>query len=261
MTNILDAYIVKCPSAQNMLDIFKGEWSSKMPIGIELETVPGAAALFEDQRIVWADQMIGGFRGKNILELGPLEGGHTYMLSNFGASEITSIEANSRSFLKCLITKEIFCLTNVRYLCGDFIQFLETSTEHYDAIIASGVLYHMKDPLYLLEKIAAHTNNLFLWTHYYDVDVITSNTTLAKKFNPTIVSNRNGIRTESVIQSYLEALNWNGFCGGSADTSIWLTRSTILDYLNCLGFTMIEINHEHLNHPNGPAFSLFARKV
>ncbi len=36
----------------------------------------------------------------NILELGPLEGAHTYQL------RILAIEANAEAFLKCLVVKE-----------------------------------------------------------------------------------------------------------------------------------------------------------
>ncbi len=36
----------------------------------------------------------------------------------------------------------------------------------YDLIVASGVLYHLRDPLSFLERAAAATDALFLWTHY-----------------------------------------------------------------------------------------------
>lgn len=38
----------------------------------------------------------------------------------------------------------------------------------YDLIFACGVLYHMIDPLLLLERMAARTDNLYLWTHYFN---------------------------------------------------------------------------------------------
>ena len=83
--NILDAYIIKAPNSQNMLDIFSGEWSSRLPAGSNLVTSPGHAALFDDPRIDWAAEILGGFAGKTCLELGPLEGGHSYMMQKMGA--------------------------------------------------------------------------------------------------------------------------------------------------------------------------------
>jgi hypothetical protein len=47
--NILDQYVNKEPSKQNVLDIFSGEWSSVMPIESGLFTKPGTALLFDDQ--------------------------------------------------------------------------------------------------------------------------------------------------------------------------------------------------------------------
>ena len=44
--------------------------------------------------------------GKTVLELGPLEGAHTYQLHQRGAN-IVAVEASKQAYLKCLITKEI----------------------------------------------------------------------------------------------------------------------------------------------------------
>ena len=60
-----------------------------------------------DERNKWLANEIGGLSGKSVLELGPLEGGHTYMLEQLGATDITSVEANARAFLKCLIIEAV----------------------------------------------------------------------------------------------------------------------------------------------------------
>src|SRR5687767_8820563 len=120
MSDSHEYYSVVAPSNQAMLDIFKGEWSSRMPAETGLVTSPGQAGLFEDPRIAWAGQMFQGFEGKSVLELGPLEGGHSYMMQQAGASKVIAVEANNRAFLKCLIVKQILNLTNVQFLFGDF---------------------------------------------------------------------------------------------------------------------------------------------
>jgi predicted RNA methylase len=126
--DILDQYISSAPSPQNALDIFKDEWSSKLPAYLyELES--GSVPLFSDARIEWVVNQLGSFEHKTVLELGPLEGGHTYMLERFGAASITSIEANTRAYLKCLIVKEVLGLNRVKFLCGDFIEFLRNNQE------------------------------------------------------------------------------------------------------------------------------------
>src|SRR6058998_2055014 len=97
--SILDYYVKSIPSEQNALDIFKGEWSSSLPPEKGLQT-GGVAALFQDGRVKWAVEQFGGVEGQTILELGPLEGAHTYMLEKMGAASVTAIEANTRAYLK-----------------------------------------------------------------------------------------------------------------------------------------------------------------
>lgn len=84
----LDYYVLKEPSDQNLLDLFRGEWSSHLPINSDLVAEPGLSNLFEDDRVIWAKEIFGDFINFQILELGPLEGGHTYMFQNFGAKKL-----------------------------------------------------------------------------------------------------------------------------------------------------------------------------
>ena len=70
---------------------------------------------------------IGGVTEKTILELGPLEGGHSYMLDRAGAAQVVAIEGNARAYLKCLIVKELLGLPRVQFLCGDSVA-LSSST-------------------------------------------------------------------------------------------------------------------------------------
>lgn len=122
-SGILDEYVMSEPSDQNALDIFQGEWSSKLPSQAG-ELRAGQISLFEDGRILWAEKKVGGFEGCKIIELGPLEAGHTYMLEKRAANSILAIEANTRAYLKCLIVKEILNLERSRFLPGDFVKYL-----------------------------------------------------------------------------------------------------------------------------------------
>ena len=99
---ILDYYFRNYPSPQNALDIFKNEWSSKLPAEFA-KYQTGTVQLFEDERVNWAVSELGGIENKTVLELGPLEGGNTYMLEKHGAKSVLAIEANSRAFLKCFL--------------------------------------------------------------------------------------------------------------------------------------------------------------
>jgi Protein of unknown function (DUF1698) len=257
----LDAYITDAPSSQNVLNLFKGEWSSKLPQELGLSTQPGTAGLFEDARITWTEEVFGSFRNWKILELGPLEGGHSYMFQNRGASKIISIEANTRAFLKCLCIKEILNLKKVEFKLGDFMPYLRTDTAKYDMVFASGVLYHMEEPTELLKMIAKVSDRTFIWTQYFDPEIIAGREDLRDKFGPLVTFDYEGVAYQGSIQAYKEALNWSGFCGGPKPVSKWLTKQSIIDALTHYGFTDIKINFDAPQHQNGPAMAICAKKA
>lgn len=257
---ILDQYYRTHPDAQNIIDLFQGEWSSKIPEKYKLHTEPGLSDLFEDERIMWAHKQLGGFDKKHVLELGPLEGGHTYMLHQLGVREVTAVEANSRAFLKCLSIKEICGLNKARFLLGDCTEYLKTSHEVYDIILASGILYHVEQPLLLLHLMTEHTTRLFVWTHYYDETVINQDPSLQQQFKTPFEIEYHGKTYTACTHFYNEALDWDGYCGGSAPSSVWLTRDSIIDFLKNHHFTDIVIGDDIPTSPHGPAFSFCAIK-
>lgn len=218
----------------------------------------GSASLFEDARIEWCAAQLDGFEGKSVLELGPLEAGHTYMLECLGAASILSIEANTRAYLKCLIVKELLNLRRSRFLCGDFLEYLRTTQTKFDVCIASGVLYHMLNPVELIALAAKASDQLFIWTHYYDHAIISNNSNLAYKVSGSVLADYGGFQHKIYRQEYKAALDWQGFCGGSEVFSHWLSRDDILACLRYFGFKDIQTNFEHVDHPNGPSFALTA---
>jgi SAM-dependent methyltransferase len=257
--DILETYIKTAPNPQNALDIFKDEWSSKLPADCG-DLQAGVAGLFEDPRIEWALAQFGGCTNKQVLELGPLEGGHTYMMEQAGAASIVAIEANSRAYLKCLVVKEVLQLKQASFLYGDFVEFLKTNTTPFDVCIASGVLYHMPNPAELIALAAQVTSQMMIWTHYYDEAIIAQMPHYAGKFSPGVTSEYEGFQHTLYRQGYGAALDWAGFCGGSQPFSNWMSRKDIIRCCQHFGFKQIETNFEQPDHPNGPSFALVAMK-
>ena len=258
-SRILDAYVHTAPSAQNAVDIMKGEWASRFPCAAGATIQAGQIPLFEDSRIDWAIRELGGVRGLHVLELGPLEGGHSYMLERNGAASVLAIEANTRAFIKCLITKEVLGLEKVKFSCGDFREYLAGTTEQFDMILASGVLYHMRDPVRLVAELAQHTRRLYLWTHYWD-PMLLSNPGLRHKFPSHAPAETLGFKHTLYRQEYQASLDHRGFCGGSDSFSHWLNRAELLSSLSYFGFTDVRIGHEQREHPNGPCLGIIASK-
>jgi len=248
-------YDMRLPAPSNALDIFQGQWSAAIP-GFGY----GTAMLTESPHVRFFEQQIGGFSGKRILELGPLEASHTYTMSKAGAAHILAIEANKNAFLKCLIVQELLAIENADFLLGDFYKYLTSSPPRFDAILASGVLYHMADPLGLIEGATRASDSIGVWTHYFDAERIRSRSDLSEKFDSSsqIVS-FHGRTIDRHTQRYLDATEWAGFCGGSSPTSVWLTKEGILSAFDSLGFEVV-VGQDEPDHPNGPAFSFVARK-
>jgi hypothetical protein len=246
-----DTYSRDAPSPATPFNIFKNSWSSAVP-GFET----GSSSLFDDIRIKWLEAQLGSFSGQRVLELGPLEGGHTCMMERAGAS-VVAIEGNQRAFLKCLIVKDAFHLKS-EFLYGDFRPYIETTKSgSFDFILAMGVLYHMLEPLKLLHDVARVTNAFGLWTHYYDTDIIGKTLHFdPKPFLQTV----DGNSAEVYRQHYLSSLTAPTFCGGSAPTSCWLTKNGLLQYIERLGF-QARVGDDTPHHPNGPSILLFAKRT
>ena len=241
----------RIPTLQNQLDIFEGSWSCELPVEVNASS-GGWAKTFLDPKIKWFIEKIGGVQGLRGLELGPLEGGHSWMLHSNEIKSLVSVESNKQAFLKCLIVKNILQMDKVEFKYGDFVSYLESTAELFDFIIASGVLYHLKNPIKALELILSKSHSVLIWTHYYDKELIKNNRDQRKKLKNLKPLMYNNKMYKSARYSYQEATKWSGFCGGMTNDVIWYEKSLYLDICVSHGF-IIEIFKEEPNHPHGPA--------
>jgi hypothetical protein len=259
-----DLYEFSAPSYQNAINLLPG-WNHAFPD--EMLLAAGAAHLHDDARIHFAVEQFGSLEGKRVLELGPLEGSHTQLLERYGARRIDAIEANKLAYMRCLVSKEIYGLRRARFHLGDFVRGLESPTR-YDLVVACGVLYHMKEPLLLLERIAARTDAMFLWTHYFDETEmppgdhrrITFRAPQPPHEEAVETIEFRGLKMNMHRRSYYAAREDARFCGGMVDHHYWLEKAQLIEALRALGFAHFAFGHETPDHPHGPAFSVFARR-
>lgn len=245
----------KAASDQNGIDLVSG-WQSRLPIpGI----TSGPHDLYNDGRITWLIEQIGSIEGMNILELGPLDGGHTYRLDKHGAGTVLAIEANKQSFLRCVIAKNILGMPAAKFMLGDFRQWLSTAPGQYDLIVASGVLYHMQNPIELLELMAAKTNRIYLWTHHFCDDEMPPGDIRRGAFiGEPITSEWRGQNIRLWKRQYHMPFMTTEFCGGMENDHIWMDRDDIVLVLRTLGFTTVHIGHPNPDGQNGPSRSFLA---
>lgn len=255
---VFDQYESRAPDWQNAIDLVPG-WSSSFPPELGLKA--GPLALYSDARIAWAMERFGPLRDKDILEVGPLEGMHTFMLNGEAPRKIDAVEANRFSYIRCLIASQILKIDRASFRLGDALEWLERYEGRYDFIVASGVLYHMEDPARFLELVAERTDALFLWTHYFLPEIMPEADGRRAAFSgKEEVKTVRGQRLRLYERNYHRGNNDPAFCGGPRDRHYWMHKDDLLGLLNRLGFGMIEIADDDAQHPGGPCFSVLARR-
>jgi hypothetical protein len=184
------------------------------------------------------------------------------MIEAAGAASITAVEGNTRAFLKCLIVKELLGLTRSSFLLGDITEYLRAEASAFDLVIASGVLYHLIDPMEALRLISERSSRLLLWTHYYDAEILATNDAALARFSGSEAHETpDGFRYTAYRHEYGEALSTPAFCGGANDHSFHLERGDILGYLERLGFTKIDIGFESREAAPFPSLTVLAQKA
>lgn len=254
----LEYYVTSMPTAQTAIDCLPG-WNCALPGHVGVSA--GKSTFYADGRIVWGLQQFGSVAGKAILEIGPLEASHTYQIEQYGPGLLHAVEANRLSYLRCLVVKELLQLKIARFFLGDCQAWLEGQEQRYDLIVACGVLYHMWDPVRLLELMAARSDAIFLWTHYASETALPLGDPRRGPFlGNAEVELRHGVEVRTYRRSYHGAWTNTSFCGGIHDEHRWMERDDILAVLRALGFADIRISNDEPDHPNGPSFCIFAQR-
>lgn len=256
--SIIECYSMNLPSDQEALNIFSGEWSSQFPDALSLQA--GSVTLFDDERIRIGLAALGGVAGQKVLELGPLEGGHSYQLEKAGAASVLAIEANSRAYLKCLIAKEITGMKNVHFKHGDFMAYLRSQPPRFDMVLASGVLYHQQQPMELISLLSRITDRVLVWTHYYDAEMVRQSAHLKSIFKSAHRTQFGGYEHTLHRQEYQTALLRPGFCGAGAHYSHWMERDELLRAWKHVGYRSVEVLQEDRFFPNSPCFLLAVKR-
>ena len=126
--------------------------------------------------------------------------------------------------------------------------------------MASGVLYHMEDPVELLARLAAVCGRLYLWTHFFDADSVRTRANVSARFDGPTERTTQGLTYTAYKFRYATDRLRGAFCGGPQPFAYWLTRDDIIRALRHFGFTEIEQGFVDRDHVHGPAFALVAQK-
>lgn len=253
--NVLRDHEHRPPSAATIVELFDREWVSQLPPDVGVPA--GSSPTFDDPRMHWALPKL-GVEGASVLELGPLEGGHTYMLERAGAERIVAIESNRRAFLRCLATRELVGLERTRFLCGDFLGYLRETDETFDVCVASAVLYHLLDPVELIELLARRVRRLYLWTVYYDEDILKGSSRFRAPQRATTAGFEHTLHPRPYSRIGVRLASYPG---GANRTASWLSRDDLLAALEHFGWGEIEVGLERSDADPGPSLGVTARRA
>ena len=93
------------------------------------------------------------FHGKDILELGPMDGFQTAALLRQGVKSVSCVEIRPENYLKLLAAKELNGWKNVHLIFENLHCLHPGIHGTFDAVLAHGVYYHSDCPFTLLENI------------------------------------------------------------------------------------------------------------
>jgi hypothetical protein len=132
--------------------------------------------------------------------------------------------------MRCLITKEIAGLTRSKFWLGDFMKALESWDQSYDLIVACGVLYHIKEPLRLLELAARRSRAIYIWTHVVTEEALPPSDPRHLVLAPTLeVHQFHGIDVRAYRRTDGHAEDNVTFCRDTNDGQRWLHRGSVVD--------------------------------
>ena len=185
---------------------------------------------FDDQR---PSQFMEAFPIANkVVELGSFEGNHTCRIANH-VRELITVEGRHENQTRAEWVKEWFNVSNVTPFVGDVRTW---DIPKCDVIHCSGLLYHLNNPVSFLKKMAASSNNFFIWTHVSD----------------------GGETHEGRDGKWMPEYGYGDMLSGLQDKSFWLTEKSLISVLNEMSFKPEIISRERKN--NGEAITLKATK-
>lgn len=176
-----------------------------------------------------------------ILELGALEGGHTFMLAQHpGVKRVVAVEGRAVNIRKATFVRDLLRIKNVEFVQANLEESDLASLGKFDAIFCSGLLYHLPRPWELIARLVPIAPKFFLWTMYSD-DAAADTTV-------------DGFRGRNQGEGGLDEP-----LSGMSSHSLWLTLGSLTEALTKAGYEPIEIIQNDLAHPQGRAVTIGAR--
>lgn len=181
-------------------------------------------------------------QAKTILELGSLEGAHSFILAERpGVERVLALEGREANLRKARFVQELLGIRNVQFAQANLENADLRRLGTFDAVFCCGLLYHLPEPWRLLEQLPAVAPVLFIWTQY------------AAENEARAIGR--GLRGKTHIEGGAEEP-----LSGLSATATWLTLQSLRDLLRDVGYQRVDVIFDDPAHPNGPAVTIGARR-
>lgn len=173
--------------------------------------------------------------GASVLELGSLEGGHSFALAARGY-RITAIEGRRANIKRARYVAGLLGDRRTRFVHANLESEPLAGFGHFECVLCAGLLYHLPEPWLLIDQLAEVASRLFLRTHY------------SKRAELELEGLRGHWHTEGGEEEPLSGLSPRSF---------WPTLPSLLGRLERGGFEYLELI-DFPENPHGPQVVLWA---
>ena len=167
-------------------------WYQRIFLGHDVYTRPIGPALHER---VW-DRLKACFpadlHGASALDVGTNAGFFPIQLKNLGAGKIVGLEFEDRYLSQSSKIKEIYRLDDFEILNMDAHRLVELGSE-FDITVFTGIFYHLKNPLQVIEDIGRLTRDAILIEGEVIPESILNGVRVRMGFPPKLMYQRSGL--------------------------------------------------------------------
>jgi 2-polyprenyl-3-methyl-5-hydroxy-6-metoxy-1,4-benzoquinol methylase len=184
----------------------------------------------------------GGLASKRVLDVGCLEGGFSVEFARQGASEVVGVEVRRLSVRRCDLVRDLLGLTNLRFVCGDVLHELTRAQQPFDAVLATGILYHFPHPDVVLRLMRERCSGfMLLCTHVARADASSHG---CSDDIVEYVGEHGTYRGRRYSERSVDAAEENSgddlWASWSNETSFWPLEDDLVRMIESAGFASIE---------------------
>ena len=200
------------------------------------EEFGGEHLLGEDARL---DQFWDALpQAKRILELGSLEGGHSFAFAERGAT-VVAVEGRADNVARAQAVQKLLGIRGVRFVAADLEQSPLSSFGSFDAIFCVGLLYHLPRPWTLVDTMRSAAPAVFMWTHYCAEDAVDA-------------------EVDGAPGCWYQEYGHADPLSGLSERSFWPTLPALVERLETQGFPNVRIIEDDPGHLHKGAVTLVA---